>query len=403
MSSAFAAELADLRERFARLQPELEVTLRDPALGVEGFVVVWNTAISKAGPLPGCAKGGTRIRTGLALDEVRMLARTMAIKNAAAGLPLGGCKSGLCADPAEPGFEARYRRFVALCKPLTFAEGGPFGGFGFDVGAAPEHALWACDELGTHRSFTGKPVHMGGSDYDAEGIAGLGVATAAQTLLELHQRRVAEHSYAVHGVGALGAAVVRYQQPTGARLVALGDPRLGGSWSLPAGASAELADALASQDLERARSLLAREGERRYSDPNAVLTADVDVLFPCALQDAITPQLVDQLRARYIVEGANHPTHDAAVAGIQAAGIHRLPDFIANAGGIIAAYVEMTSAVSAADKARSRAVVAEAKRTTRDTIASNVGRVLASAEAENVDLGDAAMHLALRSILDSAP
>src|SRR5215471_4588977 len=96
---SFRADLDALRKHFDSMQPELEVTVRDPALGVEGYVVVWNTSISAGGPLPGCGKGGTRITPKVSLDEIRMLARTMALKYAAAGLPLGGAKSGLKLDP----------------------------------------------------------------------------------------------------------------------------------------------------------------------------------------------------------------------------------------------------------------------------------------------------------------
>jgi glutamate dehydrogenase (NAD(P)+) len=150
------------------MKPELEVTLRDPALGVEGYVVVWNTGISVGGPLEGCAKGGTRITASVSLEEVRMLARTMALKNAAAGLPLGGAKSGLKLDPSGPGFEKQYRRFVRLCAPLLYENGGPFGGLGFDIGARPEHALWACGKLKSTRSF--EADRHGSTDCDRQGI-----------------------------------------------------------------------------------------------------------------------------------------------------------------------------------------------------------------------------------------
>jgi len=162
-TNRFHAELEALKDYFEAMQPELEATLRDPALGVEGYVVVWNTGISIGGPLGRCGKGGTRITPTVSLPEVRMLARTMALKNAAAGLPLGGAKSGLRADPSSPGFEKQYRRFVRLCAPLLHENGGPFGGFGFDIGARAEHAQWACDEIKSNRCFTGKKLHMEGT------------------------------------------------------------------------------------------------------------------------------------------------------------------------------------------------------------------------------------------------
>lgn len=158
----FHRQIAAMQIEFDTMEPELEVTVRDPSLNLEGYVVVWNTAISVGGPLSHCGKGGTRIRPGLSLDEVKALARTMAIKNAAAGLPLGGAKSGINADPGSSDFEEKYRKFVSLCKPMLHENGGIFGGFGFDIGARPEHAIWACDTLGSQRSFTGKPLEMGG-------------------------------------------------------------------------------------------------------------------------------------------------------------------------------------------------------------------------------------------------
>jgi glutamate dehydrogenase/leucine dehydrogenase len=388
--AGFYAELQRLRQHFEAMQPELEVTLRDPVLDVEGYVVVWNTGISAGGPLPGCAKGGTRITPNVSLDEVKMLARTMALKNAAAGLPLGGAKSGLKLDPSAPGFEKRYRRFVRLCAPLLYENGGPFGGFGFDIGARPEHALWACDELKSTRCFTGKPVHMGGTDYDREGIAGLGVAVAGATMLEVKGESPAQASFAVQGMGAMGAAVLRYFSETGARLAALGDPRYGGTWTFDAPLSAELHRALATQDSETAKPLLANEGTRVSREPEDVLYLGVDVLFPCAVQNVITERNAQRVQARYVCEGANGPVTEVARTSLHIRGIGLIPDFIANSGGVIAAFVELTS--KAADKAE------QAKALTREKIAANVRELFAIAERNQAEPQHAGLYTALAKI-----
>ena len=152
----------------------MEVTLRDPALGVEGYVVVWNTGISVGGPLERCGKGGTRITPTVIAERSEDAGSDHGAQERGGRAALGGAKSGLKLDPSAPGFEKQYRRFVRLCAPLLQENGGPFGGFGFDIGARPEHALWACDELKSNRCFTGKPLHIGGTDYDREGIAGPG-------------------------------------------------------------------------------------------------------------------------------------------------------------------------------------------------------------------------------------
>ena len=397
--SDFYNALSDLQNRFDGMEPELEVTVRDSELEVEGYIVVWNTAISRSGPLPNCAKGGTRIHLGLSQQEVRMLARTMAIKNAAAGLPLGGCKSGLNADPRAPGFEKKYRRFVELCKPFAYENGGPFGGFGYDMGAAPEHALWACDVMGSTRSFTGKPVEMGGTDYDREGIAGLGVSESATQLMTLYNKKPADARFAIHGLGAMGAAVLRYFSEQGAQFNGFGDPKYGGTWCFDNPLSDTLTRSLITQNHDLAQSLLAKEGVKTSNDANAVLFIETDVLFPCAVEYVITTKNMRNIKAKYIVEGANNPTALDAYAGIYDQGIHQIPDFIANAGGIIAAYVELTSSVSIEENNRTRAKVNEAKKVTRSTIRNNTSRMFELSQQLAISLRDAALYIALSTIL----
>jgi len=391
---AFYAELEALKDHFRATPPELEATVRDPALGVEGYVVVWNTAISAGGPLEGCGKGGTRITPQVTLDEVRMLARTMALKNAAAGLPLGGAKSGLRLDPAAAGFEQQYRRFVRLCAPLLRENGGPFGGFGFDIGARPDHALWACDELQSTRSFTGKPLHLGGTDYDREGIAGLGAAVAGRTMLDVYGDSVASASFAVQGVGAMGAAVLRYFSEMGGRMAALGDPRYGGTWMFEAPPSPELRSALGAQDIEKGKALLAAQAKKLSDDPADVLNCPVDILFPCAVQNAITADNVERIRARYVCEGANGPVTEDARAHLHRRGTPVVPDFIANPGGVIAAFVELTS--DSANKAE------QAKELAREKISFNVRRLFEIAQRYRADPQDAGMYMALSRIRGGA-
>jgi len=386
----FFTVLRDLQEQFEALKPELEITLRDPAMGVEGYVVVWNTGVSKGGPLEGCAKGGTRIAPDVCLDDVKMLARTMALKNAAAGLPMGGSKSALRADPKAPGFEQTYRRFVKLCQPFLHENGGPFGGFGFDLGAQPVHAVWACDELGSTRCFTGKPLDMGGTDYDREGIAGLGVATAAKTLLETQQEDPQKCRFAIQGMGAMGAAVLRYFGETGAVLGALGDPRYGGTWLFDNGISDELRAALVRIDVEAAMALLAHEGRNIDAEAEAVLYQDTDMLFPCAVQNVITGHNAYNVKARYIAEGANQPVNEEAYAKLHEKDIIVVPDFIANPGGIIAAFVELTS--KSGDK------VAEAKQYTVARIAENVRRMMDLSARFGVEPVHAGQYMALSNI-----
>lgn len=395
----FTQRLVELDQRFNRLTPELELTVRDPELGLEGFVVVHSTLASRGGPLGRVGKGGTRITPGVTLEEVKMLARTMTLKNAAAGLALGGAKSGLRGNPDDPHFERLYRRFISLVKPILAENGGIFGGFGFDLGGRPSHPVWACDELGSRRSFTGKPLSMGGTDYDREGIAGLGVATAAKTALETAGRSLDTISFSAQGLGAMGGAVVRYFTEYGARLRYISDPRIGGTFDVGTPSPTLLA-AIAHQDFPT----IQRELSSRTPAPlDEVLYREVDVLFPCAVHGVIRADNVDRIVAGYVVEAANNPCSDEARDSLFTRGITVIPDFIANPGGVIAAYVEMLSEVEPIPGGPS-AKVERAKSFTRDRIAENVREMMKLSRELNVSPVLTGRYLALtRALKDFDP
>ncbi|MFO1050663.1 MAG: Glu/Leu/Phe/Val dehydrogenase dimerization domain-containing protein [Planctomycetota bacterium] len=385
----FLAELGRMQTEFGRMQPLVELTVRDHALGCEGYVVVWNTL--EPG---GIAKGGTRVTPTVTIDEIKMLARTMALKNAAAGLPLGGAKSGIRTDARAVDVKTRFvaiaRRFACL-----FPEnGGPFGGLGYDIGGRPEFADWFIEATGMPQRFTGKTRERGGTDYDVEGIAGLGVAVAAREALAHEGRSARGATYAVQGLGAMGAGIVRYFDGFGGVLCAVSDPLVGGSYALPRNlpdaVRRELVAQIAVRDNHAVTALLHRHG-RHAPESDAVLFEDVDVLFPAARQEVIHPANVDGIRARLVAEGANGPCTGDSRDRLFARGVTVLPDFLANPGGIIAAYVEMTSKV--ADK------VAEAKAMTERVIARNVKQVLDTARKLDVQPIQAAAFGALARIL----
>lgn len=396
----FAEELKELEQRFEALTPELEMTVRDPAMGVEGFVVVWNTIAGGDSPLGRVGKGGTRITPRTSLEEIKMLARIMALKNAAAGLPLGGAKSGMRDDPLAPGFERRLRRFATLASPVLVERGGVFGGFGFDIGVKPEHARWVCDELKSTRCFTGKPMDMGGTDYDREGIAGLGVSESAITALRFEGSEAADKTFAVQGMGAMGAAIVRYFSESGGVLKAISDPVVGGTYLLPKGASATLTEAISFHQWEKSKELLNKEGEKVALDE--VLYQPVDVLFPAAVQEVITASNVDKIKAKRVVEGANNPCTGEARTALSRRGVLVLPDFIVNAGGIIAAFVEMSSMISPEENVRTRKNAEDAKKLTRQRMSANVKRALEIAKVSGVEPQVAARYLALCNIFKTA-
>jgi len=394
---AFLEELHERQRAFDALEPECEMTIRDPELGVEGHVIVWSTLAVKDGPLGRVGKGGTPITPTLTKHEVMRLARTQTLKNAAAGLATGGAKSGLRADPKAEGFERAYRRFVKLAWPAHYDNGGLWGGLGYDLGGDPRHCQWAINELGTTRCFTGKPVEQGGTDYDVEGVAGLGVSVAAATWLDAAAGGARGKTAAVQGIGAMGAAVCRYFTQLGGSVTTIADPRIDGAWRLHGPLSGALLDAIAEMDFHTTREHLLNEGHQQMPMDD-VLWEEVDVLIPCAVQDVIDTGNQSRIRARVVVEGANNPCTMPARHALHERGVPVVPDFIANPGGAIAASVEMTSDVSDEENARTRAKVDEAKTATRSMVAENVSEVLAIADLHEAPLVDAATLLALRRI-----
>ncbi len=402
-SSAFKEEFKKLETEFSNLEPQLEVTVRDPEYGMEGFAVVMNTMPNPVPNLTPCGKGGTRITENVTLAEVKMLAKKMALKNAAAGLPIGGSKSALVGDPDSKDFEKLYRSFVRALKPNLRENGGIFGGFGFDIGARPIHPKWACDELQSMKSFTGKPVEMGGTDYDKEGIAGLGVAVAAETALKLDKQDINSTSFSVQGLGAMGAAVVKYFSERGGKLKAVSDPRIGGSFLFQEPVSKELIDSISSANFDETNKLLKELDSCVKNDClNQVLFEQVDVAFPSAIQDVITLENVSKVQAKYWVEGANSPVKEEAYSSLYESGKVVIPDFIANPGGVIAAYVELSSELTPEQNAKTRGNVIKAKELTEQLISKNVEVLLEKSRALKIDTKTIGLFISYSKILQRA-
>ncbi len=387
----FLEELKLLQEKFNVMEPALEMTFKDPKSELEGFVVVWNTFIAQNGPLfennKGCGKGGTRIKKDLSISDVKRLARAMAEKNAAAGLPLGGAKSGLNADPESPDYEEKWKCFVRMVKDsgILYEDGGVFGGFGYDIGGKPPlNALWTIEELGSGRSFTGKPLDKGGTDYDKIGIAGLGVAEAGKTLLEESNISVKGLTFSVQGVGAMGGAVLKYFSELGGELQFISDPKFGGTWFFENGISKELI-------LHLTADTISSEATKISDSNEDALYQDVGIIFPCALEDTITKENASKIQAKFMAEGANNPTTNEAHKILFSQGTMVVPDIIANPGGIIAAFVEMTSD---ADNKAEEAIIM-----TRKRVADNVKKLLALIAEVDVSPDQVADYMTYKNIL----
>jgi glutamate dehydrogenase (NAD(P)+) len=301
------------------LGPAKVLRVRDPAAALEAIVVVDNVA---CGP----AIGGVRMAPDVTLEEVARLARAMTFKNAAAGLAHGGGKSGIVADPRMPAAKkARLvRAFGRAIRDLVEYIPGP------DMGTDEACMGHLHDEIGR---AVGLPRVLGGIPLDTIGATGFGVAIAAEVAEEVAGIRLRGARVAVQGFGAVGRHAARFLAERGAVLVAASDSR--GAVVNPRGLdvarlAAFKAEGRSVRDFPGGGPLAADE----------LVAVDCDVWIPAARPDVLDARNAGRLRAKLVLQGANIPATAEAEAMLHARGVVSVPDFIANAGGVICAAVE---------------------------------------------------------------
>ncbi len=290
-----------------------------PAAGLKAIVVVDNVA---CGP----SIGGTRMAPDVSLDECARLARAMTLKNAAAGLPHGGGKSVIFADPAIPlgKKEAIIRAFAGAIADFGDYIPGP------DMGTNEQAMAWVHDEIGR---AVGLPREIGGIPLDEIGATGYGLMAAAMVAVDFAGITIKGARVAVQGFGAVGQHGARYLADKGAVLVAAADSH----------ASIHNPDGI---DVAALRAHKAKTGKvegfagTRALKPEDVVGVDCDIWIPAARPDVLRKDNIGQLKARLVLQGANIPATEEAEQIMHAKGIVSVPDFIANAGGVICASVE---------------------------------------------------------------
>lgn len=305
----------------------------------EGFRVHHNTA-------KGPTKGGLRFHNDVTLDECRALAMWMTWKCSLMDLPYGGAKGGVVVDPKTLSvgeLERLTRRFATEIGPLVGPEKdipAP------DVGTNAQVMAWMMDTYSMHRGYstpaviTGKPVSIGGTvgrDY----ATGLGVTYIVRSILQHRTGTLLEDtSVAIQGFGNVGSWAARTMHERGARVLAISNSK-GGIYN--------------SQGLDM-RQLMRHitEGGTPQNFPEAetitneeLLSLDVDVLVPAALEGAITVENADKVRAKIVAEGANGPTTPEADAILWDKGVLVIPDILCNAGGVVVSYFEWVQGLQA--------------------------------------------------------
>jgi len=310
--------------------PEKVVCVSDRRTGMRGVLVIDNTA-------RGMGKGGTRMSPTVSTTEVMRLARNMTWKWAGVDLFYGGAKAGIRADPHTSDKEQVLRAFARALHnevPKEYV-------FGLDVGLTEDDAAILEDEIGGRGGAVGTPYALGGLPYDQLGVTGYGVAETVDAAAQYIGRDTASLTVSIQGFGAVGAATARRLADLGATIVAISTSQ--GGLHNPDGL-----------DVEQLLKERDRHGDalvNHYSAAKPIacgeeITVPADVLVPAALQDVIDDHMARALPAAIVVEGANLPSSPSAQEILRERGVLVVPDFIANAGGVVAAAVAMDSRTS---------------------------------------------------------
>jgi len=284
---------------------------------LRAVVVVDNTAL-------GPAIGGVRVSSRVTTDEVWRLARTMTLKNSLAGLPHGGAKAGIMADPARMDKERSFRVFARMIRDLADYIPGP------DMGCDEMAMAWIHDETGR---AVGLPEEIGGLPLDKLGATGFGLAESAEVAAPLAGIGLKGARVAIQGFGSVGKAAARFLIAKGAILVAASDSR--GGVHDPDGIDLQ---ALATAK-EESGSVTAY-GKGRRIPAEELFGVACDILIPAATPDVIHRGNAGTVTAPLILQGANIPVTAEAEEALHRRGILIVPDFIANAGGVIMAAME---------------------------------------------------------------
>jgi glutamate dehydrogenase (NAD(P)+) len=285
----------------------------------------------------GPMKGGIRYHHQVDPDEVNALASLMTWKTAVVNLPYGGAKGGIQCDPTRLSAGEKQRLTRVFVQRLHDVIGPHLDIPAPDMGTNAETMGWIVDEYAKFHGWapgvvTGKPIELGGS-LGRESATGRGLLYATECLFEDLGHRIGDFRYAIQGFGNVGSWAGRLIEEAGGK-VTLATDVTGG---------VARADGLDT----RALTAWVRQhgGVRGFPGGDAVpgesfYGADADVLIPAALGGVLTKETAGEVRARFVIEGANHPTDPEADEILARNGVTVLPDIYANAGGVTVSYFE---------------------------------------------------------------
>jgi glutamate dehydrogenase (NAD(P)+) len=327
--------LASAWEEIDEWGPEKILQVYDPDTGMKGVLVIDNTS---TGP----GKGGIRFAPTVMPLEVFRLARTMTWKCAAAGLPFGGAKGGIIADPNQVDRVSWMKSFAKMIRPYCPSQYIA----ATDVGTTELDMAIFAHEIGDMRACTGKPFELGGIPHEL-GTTGYGVSVALQTSLEILKDlkimkvlNKKDIRVVIQGFGNVGSFAARFLDQNGIKVIGVSDVS-GFIYSIEENG---LNIPKLMKDM-KGKSKLSDLKEYGYDikDKDEIFEIELDIFIPAAMGGVINNKTAPKLLGngvKMIVEAANIPTTNEATQYLHDNKIWIIPDFLANAGGVIGSFVE---------------------------------------------------------------
>jgi glutamate dehydrogenase (NAD(P)+) len=379
---------AVLREVKRELTVHFPVEMDDGSFQVfTGFRVQHNIA---RGP----AKGGLRFHPSMTLDDARALAMYMTWKTAVADVPFGGAKGGVICDPHALSLSELERLTRRFTTEISLIVGPDRDIPAPDLGTGPQVMAWIMDTLSMHAGFsvpasvTGKPQAIGGSEGR---FTGPGRGLAMVTVLAMRDAGMdpSDARVAIQGFGKVGGVSAELLTAEGMTVVAVSDSTCGLY-------RADGLDLTALRHLKEEGGHFADYGGAEQIDRDGLLSLDVEVLVPAALEAQISERNADRVRAKVIAEGANAPLTTEADAELNARGVLILPDILANAGGVVVSYFEWVQDIQAyfwgSGEVNSRL---------REVMTRSYQQVRGEAQSHSITLRDAAFRIAVTKVAEA--
>jgi glutamate dehydrogenase (NAD(P)+) len=314
-----------------------ELTVQVPVRMDDGHLEVFTGYRVQHNAARGPYKGGVRYHPDADLDEVRALASLMTWKTAVVDIPFGGAKGGVQCDPKLMSVREKERLTRRFTQTISYILGINRDIPAPDVNTDAQTMAWMMDAYSSRYGYTpaivtGKPVELGGS-FGREAATGRGVVYCLEDVAKDLNVGLDGATVAVQGFGNVGSWFARLVNELGCRVVAVSDVQ-GGIYN------AAGLDVPAVFDWSRESGSVVGAPNTETITNKELVELDVDVLVPAALDRVVTLENADRVKARVLMEAANHPVTPAADDILQGNGKIVVPDILVNAGGVTVSYFE---------------------------------------------------------------